>query len=76
MNYPVRSQRFKSFKTLLKKKWEELWMPKLQEGKTKVELDRDREYETKWVWYHTVLAVELFACNIFLLWIAIVLTVN
>ena len=76
MNYPVRSQRFMSFKTLIKKKWEELWMPKLQEGKTKVELDRDREYETKWVWYHTVLAVELFACNVFLLWIAIVLTVN
>ena len=65
-----------SFKTLIKKKWEELWMPKLQEGKTKGELDRDREYETKWVWYHTVLAVELFACNVFLLWIAIVLTIG
>ena len=59
-----------------KKKWEKLWFAKLQKGKTKVELDRDREYETKWVWYHTVLAVELFVCNIFLLWIAIVLTVN
>ena len=65
-----------SYRTLLKKKWEQIWLPKLQEGKTKVELDRDREYETKWVWYHTVLAVELFACNVFLLWIAIVLTVN
>ena len=65
-----------SFRTLIKKKWEELWMPKLQKGKTKVELDRDREYETKWVWYHTVLAVELFACNVFLLWIAIVLTIG
>ena len=60
----------------LKKKWEKLWFAKLQKGKTKVELDRDREYETKWVWYHTVLAVELFVCNIFLLWIAIVLTIN
>ena len=60
----------------LKKKWEKLWFAKLQKGKTKIELDRDREYETKWVWYHTVLAVELFVCNIFLLWIAIVLTVN
>ena len=60
----------------LKKKWEKLWFAKLQKGKTKVEMDRDREYETKWVWYHTVLAVELFVCNIFLLWIAIVLTVN
>ena len=76
MNYPVRSQRFMSFRTLVKKKWEQIWLPKLQEGKTKVELDRDRKYESKWVWYHTVLAVELFVCNIFLLWIAIVLTVN
>ena len=50
----------------LKKKWEKLWFAKLQKGKTKVELDRDREYETKWVWYHTVLAIELFICNVFL----------
>ena len=60
----------------IKKRWEKLWLPKLQEGKTKVELDRDKKYETNWVWYHTILAVELFVCNIFLLWIAIVLTVN
>ena len=60
----------------LKKKWEKLWFAKLKKGKTKVELDRDREYETKWVWYHTVLAIELFVCNVFLLWIAIVLTIN
>ena len=60
----------------LKKKWEKLWFAKLQKGKTKVELDRDREYETKWVWYHTVLAIELFICNVFLLWIAIVLTIG
>ena len=60
----------------LKKKWERLWFAKLQKGKTKIELDRDREYETKWVWYHTVLAVELFVCNVFLLWIAIVLTLD
>ena len=60
----------------LKKKWEKLWFAKLQKGKTKIELDRDREYETKWVWYHTVLAIELFVCNVFLLWIAIVLTIN
>ena len=60
----------------IKKRWERLWLPKLQEGKTKVELDRDKKYETNWVWYHTILAVELFVCNVFLLWIAIVLTVN
>ena len=60
----------------LKKKWEKLWFAKLQKGKTKVELDRDREYETKCVWYHTVLEIELFICNVFLLWIAIVLTIG
>ena len=40
-----------SFRTLVKKKWEQIWLPKLQEGKTKVELDRDRKYESKWVWF-------------------------
>ena len=44
--------------TRFKNKWEEYWLPKLQKGKTKVELDRDKKYETNWVWYHTVLAVE------------------
>jgi hypothetical protein len=60
----------------IKKRWENLWLPKLQEGKTKVELDRDKKYETNWVWYHTILAVELLVCNVFLLWIAIMLTIE
>ena len=60
----------------IKKRWETLWLPKLQEGKTKVELDRDKKYETNWVWYHTILAVELLAVIILLFWIAIVLTMG
>ena len=40
----------------IKNKWERLWVPRLQEGKTKVELERDKQYETNWIWYHTVLA--------------------
>ena len=76
MSYPVRHQRLMSYKNLIKKKWEELWMPELQGGKTKIELDRDRKYETKWVWYHTILAVEILICDILLLWIAIVLTIG
>ena len=51
--------------------WENIWMPRLQEGKTKVELERDKRYEIKWVWYHTLLAIELAVANILLLWIAI-----
>ena len=58
--------------------WENIWMPQIpaqqSKGKSELELERDKQYETKWVWYHTVLAVELFACSVLLLWIAIVLT--
>ena len=60
----------------IKKKWEEVWIPRLQEGKTKIELERDRKYETNWVWYHTLLAMELLVIIILLLWIAIVLTIR
>ena len=59
-----------------KEGWENIWLPRLQEGKTKVELERDKKYETNWVWYHTVLAIELLVCSVLLLWIAIVLTIG
>ena len=55
----------------LKKKWENFWLPRLQEGKTKVELERDKKYEARWVWYHTLLAILLGIDTILLLWIAI-----
>ena len=60
----------------IKKKWEENWIPRLQEGKTKIELERDKRYETNWVWYHTLLAGELLVIVVLLLWNAIVLTVK
>jgi hypothetical protein len=40
------------------------------------ELERDKKYETNWVWYHTILAIELLVCSVLLLWIAIVLTIG
>ena len=54
-----------------KEKWENIWLPRIQEGKTKIELERDKRYESRWVWYHTLLALELFIANILLLWIAL-----
>lgn len=54
-----------------KEGWEHIWLPRLQEGKTKVELERDKRYESRWVWYHTVLAIEILISNILLLVIAI-----
>ena len=56
--------------------WENIWMPQVPNtGKSELELERDRQYETKWVWYHTILAVELLVCSVLLLWISIVLTI-
>ena len=65
-----------SYLRIIKKGWENIWLPRLQEGKTKIELERDKKYETNWVWYHTLLAIELLICNVLLLWIAIVLTIG
>ena len=68
-----------SFLKDVKEKWERIWMPQNNvppQGKSILELERDKQYETKWVWYHTILAVELFACSVLLLWIAIVLTIG
>lgn len=59
-----------------KKGWENIWLPRIQEGKTKVELERDKRYEARWVWYHTILAVFLGIDTLLLLWIAIVLTMS
>tara|TARA_B100000953_G_C17982538_1_gene409560 strand:+ start:450 stop:635 length:186 start_codon:yes stop_codon:yes gene_type:complete len=57
----------------LKHSWDNIWLPKLQDGKTKVELERDRRYESKWVWYHTLLVIELAIADLLLLYIAIIL---
>jgi len=62
-----------------KEKWERIWTPQIPpqiQRKSDIELERDKQYETKWVWYHTILAVELLICNVLLLWIAIVLTIG
>ena len=60
-----------------KEKWERIWTPQIPpQVKSDIELERDKQYETKWVWYHTILAVELFTCSVLLLWIAIVLTIG
>ena len=37
-----------------KEGWENIWLPRIQEGKTKVELEREKRYESRWVWYHTL----------------------
>ncbi len=51
----------------VKESWENIWLPRIQEGKTKVELERDKQYETRWVWYHTLLALEQLVIIIILI---------
>ena len=51
----------------IKESWEDILLPRIQEGKTKIELERDKHYETRWVWYHTLLALELFVIIIILI---------
>ena len=55
----------------IKESWKDIWIPQLQEKKSEIELERDKQYEIKWVWYHTLLAIELAIANVLLLWIAI-----
>ena len=66
----------------IKEGWENIWLPsaevveeeEITKKKAQLEIKRDRKYESRWVWYHTLLAVELALANIFLLWIAIAIT--
>ena len=63
----------------IKQGGENIWLPKYEEDqeieitkkKAQLELAKDKKYESRWVWYHTLLAVELALSNILLLWIAI-----
>ena len=60
----------------VKKNWENIWLPRIKEGKTKIELERDRNYETRWVWYHTILAIEIMFTNILLIAILVALLIK
>ena len=50
-----------------KKGWEKVWLPVVEDDeeieiskkKAQIELRKDKKYESRWVWYHTLLAVEL-----------------
>ena len=55
----------------IKDGWKNIWIPQFQEKKSEIELERDKQYEIKWVWYHSLLAIELAIANVLLLWIAI-----
>lgn len=39
--------------------------------KDEEEVERNKKYEVRWVWYHTILAIELLITNVLLIWILI-----
>jgi hypothetical protein len=59
----------------IKKGWENIWLPavedkleiEISQKKAQIDLAKDKKYESRWVWYHTVLAVELFIIIIILI---------
>tara|TARA_B100002019_G_scaffold192468_1_gene166517 strand:+ start:3698 stop:3919 length:222 start_codon:yes stop_codon:yes gene_type:complete len=71
-------------------KWLERYWPKKEEPQEQevrvvdmMEDDVDPEeltianaYKTRWIWYHTILAIEIFTTNILLIAILIVLAVK
>lgn len=40
------------------------------------DLSIDNAYKTRWVWYHTILAIELFLVNVILIAILVVLAIK
>ena len=42
-------------------------------GVEEVKIEREKMYEQRWVWYHTLLAIELLIANIILIWFALLL---
>ena len=59
----------------VKKGWENIWLPaeedeleiEISQKKAKIDLAKDKKYESRWVWYHTLLAMELFIIIIILI---------
>jgi len=59
----------------VKKGWENIWLPaeedkleiEISQKKAQIDLAKDKKYESRWVWYHTLLAMELFIIIIILI---------
>ena len=43
----------------------------IKKDRDDVEIERNKKYEVRWVWYHTILAIELLITNVLLIWILI-----
>tara|TARA_B100000131_G_scaffold170201_1_gene164353 strand:- start:497 stop:691 length:195 start_codon:yes stop_codon:yes gene_type:complete len=60
--------------------WQTLWKQDVEQDTWKdpdpAELNIDNAYKTRWIWYHTILAVELFLVIIIQLAIFLLLAIK
>ncbi len=60
--------------------WQTLWKQDVEKDTWKdpdpAELNIDNAYKTRWIWYHTILAVELFLVIIIQLAIFLLLAIK
>ena len=59
-----------------KKFKETLWGSKEEQGADPDDLSIENAYKTRWIWYHTILAVELFLVIIVQLCILLLLAIK
>ena len=59
-----------------KKFKETLWGSKEEQGADPDDLSIENAYKTRWIWYHTILGIELFLVNVLLIAILVVLAVK
>ena len=53
-----------------------LWGKQTTEEEDDKSLSIDNAYKTRWVWYHTILAIELFMVNVLLVAILVLISIK
>ena len=59
--------------------WEILWKQKPSDTWTNpdtTEVTIDNAYKTRWIWYHTILAIGIFMSNVILIAILLLLAIK
>ena len=60
--------------------WETLWKQDVEQDTWKdpdpEDLSIDNAYKTRWIWYHTILAIGIFMSNILLIAIFLLLAIK
>ena len=55
---------------------ETLWGTKEEQGADPDDLSIENAYKTRWIWYHTILAIGIFMSNVLLIAILLLLAIK